>query len=67
MATNLAIDDKLLSEALTVGGYKTKRETVNEALREFIQRRQRLELVKLFGKVEYDSRYSYKRERRRRR
>jgi Arc/MetJ family transcription regulator len=66
MATNLAIDDKLLNEALTVGGYKTKRETVNEALREFIQRRQRLELVKLFGKVEYDSRYSYKRERRRR-
>jgi Arc/MetJ family transcription regulator len=66
MATNLAIDDKLLTEALTVGGYKTKRETVNEALREFIQRRQRLELVKLFGKVEYDSRYSYKRERRRR-
>jgi Arc/MetJ family transcription regulator len=66
MATNLAIDDDLLSEALTIGGYKTKRETVNEALREFIQRRQRLELVKLFGKVEYDARYAYKRERRRR-
>lgn len=66
MPSNLAIDDKLLEEAKSVGGYRTKRETVNEALREFIQRRQRVELVKLFGKVEYDSRYDYKEERRRR-
>ncbi len=66
MPSNLAIDDKLLDQAKTVGGYRTKRETVNEALREFIQRRQRVELVKLFGKIEYDSRYDYKRERRRR-
>jgi Arc/MetJ family transcription regulator len=64
MATNLAIDNTLLNEALRVGGYKTKRETVNEALREFIQRRQRLELVKLFGTIDYDPRYDYKRERR---
>lgn len=66
MATNLAIDDKLLNQALGMGGYKTKRETVNEALREFIQRRQRLELIKLFGKVDYDPKYDYKKERRRR-
>jgi Arc/MetJ family transcription regulator len=66
MPTNLAIDDRLLNEAVRISGYKTKRETVNEALREFIQRRQRLELVKLFGKVEYDARYDYKKERRRR-
>jgi Arc/MetJ family transcription regulator len=66
MPSNLAIDDKLLEEAKSVGGYRTKRETVNEALREFIQRRQRVELTKLFGKVEYNSRYDYKRERKRR-
>ena len=64
MPTNLAIDDRLLEQARTVGGYRTKRETVNEALREFIQRRQRLELVKLAGRVEYDTHYDYKRERR---
>jgi hypothetical protein len=63
MATNLAINDKLLNEALAVGGCKTKRQTVNEALREFIQRRQRVQLTKLFGKVDYDARYDYKRER----
>jgi Arc/MetJ family transcription regulator len=66
MPTNLAIDDRLLDEAKTVGGYRTKRETVNEALREFIQRRQRVELVKLFGQLKYDPRYDYKKERRRR-
>jgi Arc/MetJ family transcription regulator len=64
MPTNLAIDNGLLDQALSVGGYRTKRETVNEALREFIQRRKRLELLKLVGKVEYDRRYDYKQERR---
>ena len=66
MASNLAIDGELLEQAKRVGGYRTKRETVNEALREFIQRRQRAELAKLFGKVDYDPRYDYKKERRRR-
>ena len=66
MATNLAINDALLAKALEVSGYKTKRETVDEALREFIARRERLELVKLFGQIDYDRRYDYKKERRRR-
>jgi len=64
MPTNLAIDDELLEQALAIGRHRTKRETVNEALREFIQRRQRLELARLVGKVEYDPRYDYKKERR---
>ena len=64
MPTNLAIDDQLLDQARSVGGFRTKRETVNEALREFIQRRQRLELARLAGKVAYDPQYDYKRERR---
>ena len=64
MPSNLAIDDDLLEEALRLSGRKTKRETVNDALREFIQRRQRRGLVKLFGEVDYDPRYDYKKERR---
>ena len=66
MPTNLAIDDQLLERAKQIGGYRTKRETVNEALREFIERRARRELVKLFGTIDYDPNYDYKRERRRR-
>ena len=64
MPSNLAIDDKLLDQALRVGRQKTKRETVNAALREFIQRRQRLQVTKLFGEIEYDAAYDYKKERR---
>ena len=66
MPTNLAIDDRLLDEARRIGGRKTKRETVNDALREFIERRHRLDLVKVFGDVDYDPAYDYKKERRRR-
>ena len=38
MATNLAIDQDLLDKALAIGGEKTKKATVNRALREFIAR-----------------------------
>jgi Arc/MetJ family transcription regulator len=65
MSTNLAIDPRLLQEALKVGGHKTKKETVNEALREYIQRRRQLEILELFGKVDFDPTYDYKRQRRR--
>lgn len=66
MATNLAIDEKLLEEALRIGGQKTKKETVNEALREYIQRRQQAAITELFGKLEIDPEYDHKRQRRRR-
>ncbi|MDI6815833.1 MAG: type II toxin-antitoxin system VapB family antitoxin [Actinomycetota bacterium] len=63
MATNLAIDQKLLEEARKIGGKKTKKDTVNEALIEYIQRRKQKKLVALFGKVEYEPDYDYKKER----
>jgi Arc/MetJ family transcription regulator len=49
MPTNLAIDDDLLQRAQDAGGFKTKRETVNEALRLFVQRQARRRLVESFG------------------
>ena len=66
MATNLAIDDALLEEARRVGGQKTKRATVTEALNEYIQRRKQQGVVKLFGKFDVDPKYDYKVQRRRR-
>jgi Arc/MetJ family transcription regulator len=65
LPTNLAIDDDLLEEAKRVGGHRTKKETVNEALTEYIQRRERRALVELFGQIDFDRRYNYKRARRR--
>ena len=66
MATNLAIDQKLLSEALKIGGFKTTKEAVNEALREFIQQRKRLQILELSGKIDFDPGYDYKQQRGRR-
>ena len=60
MATNLNIDEKLLEQALKLGGQKTKRETVNDALAEYIMRRKRKDVVKLFGKLDLDPDYDYK-------
>lgn len=66
MATNLALDDKLLNEALRLGGHRTKKATVTEALQEYIQRRKQLGILELFGKIDYLPDYDYKKERRRR-
>lgn len=65
MATHLLIDDSLLAEALRIGGHRTKKATVSEALKEFIQYRKQLKLMDLFGTVEFDPTYDYKKQRRR--
>ena len=57
MPTNLAIDDRLLEEARQVGGHKTKKETVTIALQEYVAHRKQLEILELFGTIDYDPRY----------
>ena len=66
MATNLALDDRLLRQALKIGGKATKRETVTEALQEYISRRKQVGVLELFSSVDYDRKYDYKKQRRRR-
>lgn len=63
MATNLSIDPKLLERALELSGEQTKKAAVNKALREFIARREQKNILKLFGKLDWDKEYDYKRER----
>jgi hypothetical protein len=66
MATNLALDESLLEEALQIGGRATKKETVTEALEEYIARRKQARVPELFGTVDYHPGYDYKKQRRRR-
>jgi Arc/MetJ family transcription regulator len=66
MATNLALDDRLLEEALRIGGKATKKDTVTEALQEYIDRRKQARLAGLFGTIDYDPKYDYKKQRRKR-
>ena len=64
MPTNLAIDDRLLAEAQKIGGHRTKKATVTEALEEYIQRRKQAKILKLFGTIQFDPKYDYKKQRR---
>lgn len=64
MATNLDIDNELIKEALKLGGHRTKRAVVEEALQEYVQRRKQLTITELFGTIEYEDGYDYKQQRR---
>jgi len=64
MATNLELDNELIQEALKLGGHRTKRAVVEEALQEYVQRRKQLKITKLFGTIEYEEDYDYKQQRR---
>jgi len=63
MPTNLAIDDKLINEAVKIGKHKTKKAAVTEALTEYIQKRKQMEIKELFNKIEYEKNYNYKKQR----
>lgn len=64
MATNLEIDNNLIQEALKLGGHRTKRAVVEEALQEYVQRRKQLTITELFETIEYGDDYDYKKQRR---
>ena len=66
MATNLALDDRLIIQAQRIGKHKSKKEAVNAALAEYVRRRKQLRILDYFGKIDFDPDYDYKAERRRR-
>jgi len=58
MRTNIEIDDKLMAEALKATGAKTKREAVEVALRQAVQRRDQQSIRSLRGKITFHEGYS---------
>ena len=64
MPTNLKLDDKLIDETVKLGGFKSKQQAVNAAMTEFIARRQRLRILELAGKIDFEQEWDYKRMRR---
>ncbi len=60
MATNLALNDELIREAVRLGGHKTKREAVTRALEEYVAHIRQLRIKALFGEVDFDSDYDHK-------
>ncbi|MBV9570390.1 MAG: type II toxin-antitoxin system VapB family antitoxin [Alphaproteobacteria bacterium] len=66
MATNLALDPKLIDQALAVSGERTKKAAVTRALQEFIARRNQKRLLELMNTLEWDREFDYKKQRSRR-
>ena len=60
MRTNIVIDDKIMQQAMTLSGIKTKKEVVAQAIREFVARRARKDLLDLRGRVQFADDYNYK-------
>ncbi len=70
MATNLALDDRLIEDARRAGSHKSKKEAVTAALVEYVRKRQQMRILEVFGTFpadanSIDSGYDYKSERRR--
>ncbi|MCK8603913.1 type II toxin-antitoxin system VapB family antitoxin [Desulfoferrobacter suflitae] len=65
MPTNLTVDDDLAAKAVTLGGHKSKKAAVRQALIDYIKHLEQTGIFSMFGKVEYDPDYDYKEQRRR--
>lgn len=65
MATNLALDDRLVLQAKRLGHHRSKREAVSRALTEYVGRLKQREVLDLFGQLTWDDAYDYKKQRRR--
>jgi Arc/MetJ family transcription regulator len=63
VATNLQIDDELISKAVRLGGHKTKKAAVSKALVEYIHQLEQERILSMFGKVEYEPEYDYQGQR----
>mgnify|MGYP001601921115 FL=1 len=65
MATNLALDDKLIIQTQKIGHHRTKKEAVTAAMLEYIAHKKRQEISGLFGRIDFDKDYDYKKSRKR--
>ncbi len=64
MRTNIVLDDELVAEAMKCSGARTKREVVEIALRELVQRHAQRRILDLVGEDLIDPDYDVTRVRR---
>jgi len=60
MPANLKLDDEMVAQAVKLGNFKSTQEALNAAVAEFVQRRNRLRILDLKGKVTFHSDWDYK-------
>lgn len=54
MRTNIDIDDKLMKAAMKATGAKTKKATIEAALRKVVQLKKQQGILKWFGKIDWE-------------
>jgi Arc/MetJ family transcription regulator len=54
MRTNIVIDDNLMDQALSISGFKTKKETVEAGLKLLIAQRNQAKIRDLRGKLNWE-------------
>jgi len=60
MPTSVKLNDKMVEEAVKLGGFKSKEQALNAALKEFVGRHNRLHILELAGKIDFDPQWDYK-------
>jgi Arc/MetJ family transcription regulator len=63
MATHLQLDDRLIRKAVMLGGHRTKKAAVTQALTDYVRHLQQEKILSLFGKVDFAPHYDYKKQR----
>ncbi len=54
MRTNIVLDDKLVREGLRLTHLRTKKDLVNYALKELVERKKRKGILELEGKIAWE-------------
>jgi len=63
MATNLQIDDELITKAVKLGHHRTKKAAVTQALTDYIHHLEQENILSLFGSVDFVRGYDHKKQR----
>lgn len=63
MATNLALDDNLIVQAQKIGNHRTKKAAVTVALKDYIAHKKQMKILDMFGRIEFNEKYNYKKAR----
>lgn len=63
MLVKIALDKQLVASAVSLGEHSSCNEAATAALEQYVQRLKRRKLIELFGTIDYDENYDYKRQR----
>lgn len=66
MASNLDYDQNLLLEVQKIGGFRYKKDAVNAALKEYVDRHKQMEILSLFDTISFIEGYDHKAGRKKR-